>query len=48
VPHGQGSVEQRVVALQERKRKLMEQAFGRSHSAAAREQRLEDLRMLLA
>jgi hypothetical protein len=40
-------VEERVVALQERKRKLMEQAFGRG-THTSREQRLEDLRLLFA
>ena len=43
----QKSVEQRVVELQARKRKLMEQAFGRG-SHVSREQRIEDLKLLFA
>ena len=43
----QASVEQRVVNLQEKKRRLMEQAFGKG-TTASREQRVEDLKMLFA
>lgn len=41
-------MEERVITLQEKKRQLMDQAFGKGRSEVTKEQRIADLKELFA